>query len=122
MKRNVIFWFILSAIIMLLLPWMAVTFIRGDGGMAACFLLFFGINPIYSVVAGAFAGKNSNQLWHVPIVSAVLFLLGTWIFFDMGEMAFILYAVVYLILGVLAMLISVFIKSLSREGIINSKK
>lgn len=108
MKQDMIFWLILSAIFMLLLPWMAVTFIRGDGGMAACFILFYGLNPIYSVTAGAFAGKNWKRLWYLLAVSAILFLLGTWIFFDIGELAFILYAMVYLALGILAMSISVF--------------
>lgn len=94
---------------MLMLPWLAVTFVKGDAGMSACFILFFGVNPIYSIIIGAFAGKDFRYLWSLPVISAVLFLIGTWIFFDKGETAFIIYAVVYLILGVLAMLISTFI-------------
>ncbi len=92
-----------------MLPWLAVTFVKGDAGMSACFILFFGVNPIYSIIIGAFAGKDLRYLWSLPVISAVLFLIGTWIFFDMGETAFIIYAVVYLILGVPAMLISTFI-------------
>ena len=75
MKQKIIFWIVLSTAIMMLFPWIAVTFIKGDGGMAACFTLFFAVNPIYSVVIGAFAGKNSKQLWYLPIISAILFLL-----------------------------------------------
>ena len=66
--------------------------------------------PLYSVIFGVFAGKDMKHLWSLPIVSAALFLIGTWIFFDMGEMAFILYAVVYLVLGIVAMLISMIIR------------
>ena len=110
MKQKMIFWFLLSAVVMLLLPWLAVTFIKGDGGMAVCFILFFAVNPIYSVTAGVFAGKNGKRLWSLPLISAALFLAGTWIFFDMGETAFILYAAVYLILGILGMLVSRFIR------------
>lgn len=113
MRQNTIFWLVLSGAIMLLLPWIAVTFVKGDGGMTACFILFFAIDPIYSVVIGASAGKNSKRLWYLPVISAVLFLLGTWIFFDMGEIAFILYAMIYLVLGVLAMLISMVINKKS---------
>ena len=109
MKRKLIFWLILSVTIMLLLPWIAVTFVKGDEGMAAWFILFFCVNPIYSIAAGVFAGKDRKCLWHLPFVSAALFLSGTWIFFDMGEMAFVLYALIYLILGIVAMLISIFI-------------
>ena len=109
MKNNFILWFIISAVIMLALPWLAVSFIKGDAGMAVCFILFFAINPIYSVIMGVFAGKNVKRLWGMPVISTVLFLLGSWIFFSMGEKAFILYAGVYLILGIAAMAVSMII-------------
>ena len=109
MKQSAISWIFWSADIMLLLPWLAVTFIKGDGGMAVCFLLFYGVNPVYSVLAGVFAGKDGKRLWYLPILSAALFLVGTWLFFDMGEPAFILYALVYLALGFAAMLVSMLI-------------
>ena len=110
MKKNIILWLAASAVVMLAFPWLAVTFVKGDAGMAVCFLLFFAVNPIYCVIAGTFAGKDMRQLWSLPLVSAALFLVGTWIFFDMGETAFILYAAVYLALGIAAMLISTLFK------------
>lgn len=109
MKNNFILWVIISLVIMLVLPWLAVSFVKGDAGMAVCFILFFAVNPIYSVILGVFAGKNIKRLWGMPVISAVLFLLGSWIFFSMGERAFILYAGVYLILGIAAMTISMII-------------
>ena len=60
-------------------------------------------------------GKDVKHLWSLPVISAVLFLIGTWIFFDMGETAFILYAAVYLIIGIMAMLISMFIRKKTQE-------
>ena len=110
MKKNIILWLAVSAAIMLALPWLAVTLVKGDAGMAACFVLFFAVNPIYSVILGVFAGKDVKHLWSLPVISAVLFLIGTWIFFDIGEMAFVLYAVVYLALGIVTMLISMIIR------------
>ena len=110
MKRNIILWMAASAVVMLALPWIAVTFVKGDAGMAACFVLFFALNPLYSVILGVFAGKDVKHLWSLPVISAVLFLIGTWIFFDMGEMAFVLYAVVYLALGIVTMLISMIMR------------
>ncbi len=110
MKKEIILWVTASMAVMLALPWLAVTFVKGDAGMAVCFLLFFAVNPVYSVITGAFAGKDVKHLWSLPIVSAVMFLTGTWIFFDMGETAFILYAVVYLALGIAAMLSSMVIR------------
>lgn len=93
-------------VIMLVLPWLAISFVNGDAGMSVCFLLFFAINPIYSVIIGVFAGKNRKKWWGLPVISAVLFLFGSWMFFDMGEKAFIMYAGIYLILGAAAMIIS----------------
>jgi len=49
---------------------------------------------------------NMKNLWGMPIISAILFLFGSWIFFDMGQRAFIMYAGIYLILGISVMLIS----------------
>ena len=109
MKNNFILWVMISMVIMLVLPWLAVSFVKGDAGMAVCFILFFAVNPIYSVIMGVFAGKNIKRLWGMPVISAVLFLLGSWIFFSIGEKAFILYAGVYLILGIVAMAISMII-------------
>ncbi len=105
MKKNIILWMAASAVVMLAFPWLAAAFVKGDAGMAVCFLLFFAVNPLYSVLIGAFVGKDIRRLWSLPVISSALFLIGTWIFFDMGESAFILYAAVYLVLGIAAMLI-----------------
>ncbi len=108
--KKIVFWTALSAFIMFALPWLAVTFIKGDGGMAACFLLFFAVNPVFSVILGASAGKETKRLWFLPAVPAVFFLAGAWMLFDRGETAFILYASVYLVLGLAAMAVSAFLK------------
>ena len=116
MKKNVICWAAVSAAVMLVLPWLAVTFVKGDAGgdagMAVCLLLFMAVDPVYSVIVGAFAGKDMKNLWSLPVISAVLFLCGAWVSFDMGETAFILYAAAYLALGIAAMLISMFIRKI----------
>ena len=108
--KKIMFGLVVSALIMLVLPWLAVTFVKGDGGMAICFLLFFAVDPVYSVIIGAYAGKDARILWSLPILSAIFFLAGTWVFFDMGEMAFILYGSLYLVLGIAAMLVSAFFR------------
>ena len=108
--KTIIPWMLATAVIMLVFPWLAVTFIKGDGGMAACFILFFAVNPIYAICSGAYAGKNIKKFWILPIITALFFLLGTWLFFSMREKAFILYALGYLLLGIVAELISMFVK------------
>ena len=100
MKKDFILWVVTSTVVMLELPWLAVTFIKGDAGMAVCLLLCLAVNSLYSVIIGAFVGKNIRHLWSLPVISPALFLIGTWIFFEIGETAFILYAAVYLALGI----------------------
>lgn len=51
---------------------------------------------------GVFAGKGLKALWSLPILTPALFVLGTWAFFGMGEPAFLLYAGIYLILGMIS--------------------
>lgn len=103
-------WFIASAVVMLAFPWLTVSFVKGDAGMAVCFLLFFAVNPIYAICAGAYAGRDITKSWALPALTAVLFLAGTWLFFDMGERLFLLYAAVYFLLGAASMLISMLIR------------
>ena len=99
----------MSALILMIgFPWLAVTF-AGSAGMAICFILFFAVNPLYAALSGAFAGKNIKQLWVLPIITAGLFLAGAWLFFEMGEPAFLLYCGCYLIIGIVAMLIRSFV-------------
>ena len=105
--RKLITWTMLAMLLMIGCPWLAVEF-AGSVGMAICFILFFAVNPLFSVVCGAFAGKNIKQLWVLPILTAGLFLAGAWLFFEMGEIAFLVYCGCYLIIGIIAMLISAF--------------
>ena len=115
MKKDFIFWLVVSIVIMLLLPFLTVTFVKADAGMAVCFMLFYAVNPIYSVVIGIFAGKDVKRLWSLPVISSILFLAGTWLLFDMGEIAFIMYAVIYFFIGMLAMLISMLISKKTHQ-------
>ena len=89
-------------------PWAAVTFLPADAGMAAVLLLFFGADPVVSILTGAAAGRRPDRLWPLPLLFPLLCLLGAWIFLGgrSFDPAFLLYAAVYLILGLAAMLLS----------------
>ena len=106
--KKLITWTILAILLMIGCPWLAVKF-AGSAGMAVCFVLFFAINPLFSAVCGVFAGKNIKQLWAQPIITTGLFLAGAWMFFEMGETAFLLYCCCYLIIGIISMLVSAFV-------------
>ena len=96
---------------MFFLPFAVAKLASECAGMALCMILFFVINPIYSVILGVVAGREIKTLWNLPLISAVAFLAGTWMFFDIHEPWFIAYAAAYLCIGVVAMLITNFIKS-----------
>lgn len=109
MKTKFWCWNLASGLVMVLLPWLTVHLVRGDAGMAVCFLLFFAVNPVYALAAGWAAGKQVRLLWIHPVAAAALFLAGAWLVFDMGERAFLMYAGVYLLLGLAAMLVSAWV-------------
>lgn len=104
MTKRTIIPLLIAALVALLFPWLAVTLVKGDGGMAVIFLLFFAVNPITAILLGVFSGGNIRVTWFYPLLFAALFLLGAWGLFTMAEMAFALYAVIYLLLGYAAML------------------
>ncbi|WP_417306692.1 hypothetical protein [Dysosmobacter sp.] len=71
--KKMIPWIIASAVIMLVFPWLAVTFVKGDGGMAVCFILFFALNPIYAIFAGVQASRDVKRFWALDDHSGLVF-------------------------------------------------
>lgn len=104
-QKNYICIFI-SAAVMLLLPCCAINLTKGEAGMAACFLLFFFINPILTVSVGIVSGKNIKNYWFQPLLVSILFILGTKISFKMEYTEVITYSVAYLAIGYISMLMS----------------
>ncbi len=102
--KKLMIWILCAVVLMIGFPWLAVSF-AGSAGMAVCFILFFAINPLFAIACGVFAGSNIKKLWALPILVAGLFLLGVWLFFEMGEMAFLWYAGCYLVIGMIAMVL-----------------
>lgn len=100
---------------MIVLPLCTVRFIRSDAAMAVCLILFFAVNPIAAVLTGIFTGRNIRRCWFQPLLLAVLFIAGTWIAFDMGEKDFLIYAFIYLVLGYLSAMITVFINKTNQK-------
>lgn len=105
-KKAITMWLAITIAVMLLLPFAVVRLASECSGMALCMILFFIINPMYSAILGYRCGKDVRRMWNLPLVSAIAFLAGTWIFFDIHELWFIAYAVVYLIIGYVALFIS----------------
>lgn len=106
MKKNIAA-VIAVLLVMIGLPWAAVTFAPGDDGMAICFVLFFGVNSMCSLYVGIFAGLQVKQRWFLPLVNAGAFLLGAWMVFDWGNPDFYGYAIAYIAIAFVAMLTTI---------------
>lgn len=103
-------WIGITLAVMFITPFAVARIASECAGMALCMMLFLVINPLYSVILGIVAGRDIKALWNLPLISAVAFLSGAWLFFDIHEPWFIAYAAVYLCLGVVAMLITYYLK------------
>lgn len=115
MKKNIAA-LILIAIVMFLLPGATVLFAPHDAGMAICFVLFFGVNAMFSLYVGIFAGLAVRHRWFLPFVNSAAFLLGVWTVFDWGNPDFYGFAIAYLALAVLTMLITiVVVRNIKKE-------
>lgn len=86
--------------LMLLLPCLVSVFVKAEAGMAVSLILFFIVYPIYSAYLGVISGKNKDSMWYMPLVNALLFLIGQWLFIIQGiNYDIIFYAVAYLVIG-----------------------
>ena len=108
--KKLILWTTFAILLMIGCPWLTATFAE-NAGMLISIMLFFFVNPIYSIVSGIFAGRDIKKLWAIPIITTIMFLTGVWLFFDMGETVFLIYDICYLVIGLTAMTISAIIKN-----------
>ena len=116
-RRIIITWIAVTVAVMFALPFGIARLESERSGMALCMILFFIVNPIYSAILGFRCGRNIRRMWNLPLVSSIVFLAGTWLFFDIKEVWFIIYALVYLTIGWTAMGIS---KYLNKRNIQNN--
>lgn len=96
-------WIAVTVTMMFALPFAVVRLASECSGMALCMILFFIVNPIYSAILGFRCGRDVRQMWTLPLISSISFLAGTWLFFDIREVWFIIYATTYLAIGWTAM-------------------
>ncbi len=109
-NKKYLYWLCATMVITLVLPFAVARLASECSGMALCMILFLVFNPVYSIILGINCGKNIRQMWSLPLVSAVMFLFGTWFSFDVKEIWFIIYATIYLVLGWIAMFIGKYMR------------
>ncbi len=108
MRRRLIWNIGLIVVVMFFIPLIVVKF-AGSAGMVVCFVMFFAINPLLSVFIGISSGKDIRKRWYLPLVNSLVFLISAWTIFDMGEIAFVWYSLVYLLIGYIVMIITTLI-------------
>ena len=104
----------ITAFIMVGVPWVIVSFVKGEPGTMAIKILLYGVYPLYSFIVGLYAGKNAKVRFLLPVLTAAFFLGGVWMFFEWGEPVYKMYAAGYLILGVIGMLMRAMIRHYRR--------
>lgn len=97
-------WTMAALLLFLVLPWLITAVVHSDAAMAACFLLWYAIDPVFAIAAGMFAGKRPRELWFLPVLLPVLFLVSTRICFA-PDPAYMGYALMYALLGGTTMLV-----------------
>mgnify|MGYP001055247329 CR=1 FL=1 len=110
-RQAIVLWLTITVIVMFVLPFVVAKFAPEHSGMALCMILFYIVNPIYSFILGLRCGRNVRRMWNLPFVSSIAFLAGTWLIFDIKEVWFVIYASVYMIIGVTAMGISKYLNN-----------
>ena len=114
MKKLLVF-SLISALLMIGAPPIALVF-DGLDAIGMIFILFFAINPIYSLIIGIFTGKSLKKLWPLPIISASLFLIGVFVALKSFDPAFLLYGAIYLLIGVFSALATAYLKYLKSKS------
>ena len=107
LKKNAVC-LLVSAFVMIAMPWLVLSVVHGDFGMGLCFLLFYGLNPLTAILVGGYSGINLKYMFFQPILPPVLFLVGVRLFFTLSDKTFWILAAVYLALGIIAMVIMSF--------------
>ena len=115
MTKRPLFWLVLSAAVMLLIPWAAVTFVPQDPDLFASRMILLALGPGYSFAAGYYAGKQIRRMWWVPAECAAMYLLGILMFCPPGDFQFLTYAGICFAAGMESMLVSRLITGKERD-------
>ena len=92
--------------VLLIAPLAVLNFANPMDGMGLMFLLFFAVNPIASIFVGILSGASVKKLWWTPLLFGVMFLLCWWLALQEIVLDLVVYAVIYLLLGMIAMAVT----------------
>lgn len=105
-NKKIILTITLVLLIMLILPYIILTFLESYVALGCILILFFGINPIVAIMLGILAGTEIRELWCIPLAIAVVFPMLYWIVIQGIVWDLYVYSVGYLVLGSISMIIT----------------
>ena len=109
MKKKMIITFMIMLAVLFILPFIVVKAAEPHEFMGVMILLFFVVNPITAAVINSMIGKDIRKLWWMPTLFAIVFLLSYWLVLEEIIIDLIFYAVIYLIIGLIFMIGSLFV-------------
>ena len=109
MKKKMIITFMIMLAVLFILPFIVVKVAEPHEFMGSMIILFFVVNPITAAVINSMIGKDIRKLWWMPALFATVFLLSYWLVLEEIIIDLIFYAVIYLIIGLIFMLGSLFV-------------
>ena len=101
----------ISLIVLFLIPFILTKLSKPHEFMGIMIFLFFIANPIASAVLNAMIGKDIKKLWWTPAAFAALFLVCYWIVLKEIIVDLSFYAMIYVIIGAISMVLSYFLKT-----------
>lgn len=104
-----------SLAVMLLLP-AAIMGVSPDMGMMVCIALFFFVDPIFSLAAGIYAGRDIKNRWYISAFPTVTSLFGSSAAFGTSASDFAIYAIIYAAISLPIMLFTWLVRKHSGEG------
>ena len=109
MKKKLIISFVTMLAVLFLLLFIFIKTTKPHEFMGIMILLFFGVNPITTAIINSMIGKDIKRIWWMPLLFSIVFLLSYWLVLEEIILDLIIYAGIYLIIGFVFMLISLFI-------------
>lgn len=82
-------------LVLLLLPMIIMTAATPTTGMLICIVLFFAVNPAFSLAAGIYAGRQLKRRWFTALFPPIVFWLSARIVFSEDTAQFAVYSIIY---------------------------
>ena len=103
-KKKIFIFLTIMFIVLFILPFILINISKSHEFMGIMIMLFFVVNPITTAIINSMIGKDIRKLWWVPILFCVSFLLSYWLILEEIILDLIIYALFYLIIGLIFMI------------------